>query len=442
MPLRGVAAFKTNIFYVTLQEFLQRKEVDARQTCEGCDNRAWVERKCAECDEWLCAACCRAHAHVRMSRDHHLLSPEDLRGGNYDELIKECFEPLACGRHGEPLKLYCCEATCSAPICTVCKSTDHVSHRAIALEEQADAERMRMEQLLEQLRAGVGALTARGHNLKHEDRITSSVRKRAHEEINARLEEVVTAVVRSIGDYAESLHGDVEKMAKEHRKKLSEEMNQTKIELKNMVSTQMFAESLLNFGKAEETVSMSSTVCDRLSRFKSPPASSVQPWRHPTLHPPREPSNDELAELFGHITFSGEVIKSVEIRSFSAAAPSDDKEAAITDVIVDESNNIVLVDKDNRKLKVFDKLGKLKLDTGSDIFKVPNRLSTLRASGNFLVKDDKFIRILRPNGEFVSTFASSLKQPVGMRENRNGEILITDWMTGLIHRYYLSIISK
>jgi hypothetical protein len=40
VPSRGVNAIKTNIFFVTLQEFLDRKEVSDDQGCDGCDSGA------------------------------------------------------------------------------------------------------------------------------------------------------------------------------------------------------------------------------------------------------------------------------------------------------------------------------------------------------------------------------------------------------------------
>lgn len=76
-----------------------------------------------------------------MTKDHHLVSPEELETGQYDELIKESFEPLICSKHSEPLKLYCCDPLCQAPICTVCKTTSaHDQHEAVELTNQAKKE--------------------------------------------------------------------------------------------------------------------------------------------------------------------------------------------------------------------------------------------------------------------------------------------------------------
>ena len=74
---------------------------------------------------------------VKLTKDHHLVSSAELESGKYDAMIKESFEPLMCSKHGEALRLYCTEPSCSAPICTVCKTTQgHDGHAAIELTEQ------------------------------------------------------------------------------------------------------------------------------------------------------------------------------------------------------------------------------------------------------------------------------------------------------------------
>jgi len=74
---------------------------------------------------------------VKLTKDHHLVTTAELESGKFDAVIKESFEPLMCSKHGEPLRLYCTEPSCSAPICTICKNTQgHDGHTAIELADQ------------------------------------------------------------------------------------------------------------------------------------------------------------------------------------------------------------------------------------------------------------------------------------------------------------------
>lgn len=86
---------------------------------------------------------------TQITKDHHLASVDELQAGRWDDMIKACFDPLLCGQHKEPLKLYCCQPACSAPICTVCKTTmGHDGHLAIPLEKQGAKESDNLVSLL------------------------------------------------------------------------------------------------------------------------------------------------------------------------------------------------------------------------------------------------------------------------------------------------------
>ena len=87
-----------------------------------------------------------------MTKDHHLASLDELQAGRWDDMIKACFEPLLCSQHNEPLKLFCCHPACSAPICTVCKTTmGHDGHQAVPLEKQGIKDRENLTSLLTNL---------------------------------------------------------------------------------------------------------------------------------------------------------------------------------------------------------------------------------------------------------------------------------------------------
>ena len=176
VPARGVAAMKTNIFAVTLQEYIERRSLASGQVCEGCDSGARAKRKCLECNDWLCSQCCHMHKKVRMTSDHQLVSASDLQTGKYDQLIKDTFEPLYCSIHGEPLKLYCTDNYCRAPICTVCKSTPgHDGHLAIELDSQGRKEANYMAGMMNEVQRSVNASNAKIGRLKQEDKVTSQV---------------------------------------------------------------------------------------------------------------------------------------------------------------------------------------------------------------------------------------------------------------------------
>jgi WD40 repeat protein len=133
------------------------------------------------------------------------------------------------------------------------------------------------------------------------------------------------------------------------------------------------------------------------------------------------------------MTFEGEVVRSVLLKSFSAQTEYDDKECALCDVSLDNDGNIIVVDRDNRKVKIFDVNGNLKMSTAEDDFKTPNRVTFLRHTNTILVKDEKFIRVVGLDGHIIGTFGDrDLRQPVGLAQSETdeGHVMVTEWTGG------------
>lgn len=436
VPLKGVAAMKTNIFYVTMQEYVERKSLNTSQICEGCDSGSRPRRKCIDCNDWLCSQCCVMHKKVKMTKEHLLVSLKDLQTGKYDQLIKDSFEPLLCSKHGEPLKLFCTHPMCQAPICTMCKTTSgHDGHAALELNRQAEHDCREVNHLLHNTERCISITTTKLNNLKHEERVTSQLRKQLHKGINSRMEEILELFATELGKYAEALHSEVEGHVKEHKQALLKESEVSKHNLDSMVAAQMFGKTLLEFGRAEELVSMSKEVRDRLHKYQVSPDVTPPYWKQPRLHPPDEIDPNDLAILFGRLTFEGEVVKSAMVKSFTAQVDGDEKVCALCDICITRDHELVLVDRDNRKIKVYDSMGRFKFAFGNNVLRSPNRVVSLRDSNRMLVKDDKALKLLERDGTFVCNFAPSLRQPVGLAENMDGEVLITDWMSGCVHVY-------
>ena len=436
VPREGVAALKTNIFAVTLQEFCDRKLLTDDQKCDACDNDAPVGRKCIECNDWLCSRCCAMHGKVKVTRDHHLVSSVELHSGKFDELLKENFEPLICGKHGEPLKLFCLQPTCLAPICTVCKTTlGHDGHAAVELDEQAKKEAASIHALMGNMDSSIAAAKIKITNLKREDKQTSQVRKSVNADIDRRVEDIISKLTTQVKAYAEGLHYEVETLAKEHKKDLCKEMDESKHSLQAMTVAKKFAENLLGFGRSEEMVSMSRDVINRLQQFQTPVQTSAPGWRQPRLNPSDNIGHDAIAKLFGTMTFEGEITKSVFVSTFSAKMDDDDRPCALCDVSINDDNIIVVVDRDNRCLKLFDRVGTLKQTIGRNIFHSPNRVTVLRFSQRLVIKDNRSLLLMNADGSHVGTFTDRLQQPVGLGQSANGEVLVADWMSGMIHGF-------
>lgn len=228
-------------------------------------------------------------------------------------------------------------------------------------------------------------------------------------------------------------------MSKEHRKDIVAETEACKNRLQAAVSARSFSEALLSFDRPEELVSMSREVKSRLEDFQTPVDTMPPSWKEPRLNPsaalePEDGDDRLIAKLFGELTFEGEAMSRsmpVAARAFSAKWAHDEKECALCDITLDHNNNIIVMDRDNKRIKVFDHEGKLRMlsDEAADL-KSPNRCLFLKNSELILIKDEKDLKLLGPDGRFVGVFNDRLKQPVGLAQNESGEILVTEWMSG------------
>ena len=112
--------------------------------------------------------------------------------------------------------------------------------------------------------------------------------------------------VKQVGEYAEKLHGDVESMVKEHKSDIASELDKAERNLSSMEVAMRFGKNLLDFGKSHELVVMSRDVCDQLGKFTTAPKTEPPGWRQPRLQPADDIDQDDLASLFGQLTFEGE----------------------------------------------------------------------------------------------------------------------------------------
>lgn len=248
--------------------------------------------------------------------------------------------------------------------------------------------------------------------------------------------------MRRIQRYAENMLTKIEELAKEHRREVLEESDLCRDQLQAAVSARSFSEALLSFDRPEELVSMSREVKARLEDFQNAVDPTPPGWKEPRLNPPSalevdemEPGEDRLmATLFGELTFEGEAMsRSVPVaaREFSARWTHDEREPALCDVTLDGEGNIIVVDKENRRVKVFDGEGRLRVMSEEEAdLKSPNRVMFSHMLGLIVVKDEKVLKLFTTEGIESGVFTQKLKQPVGLAQNNIGEILVSDWMNG------------
>ncbi|XP_072016945.1 uncharacterized protein [Amphiura filiformis] len=105
--------------------------------------------RCTECDDYLCKQCFAIHKSQRHSKDHPIITLQELREGKVPDA--NATEQKMCVQHkGESLLFYC--ETCDVPICRQCVFVighRHPEHKQALLEQAAKGMNEQLKHLAE-----------------------------------------------------------------------------------------------------------------------------------------------------------------------------------------------------------------------------------------------------------------------------------------------------
>ena len=109
-----------------------------------------------------------------------------------------------------------------------------------------------------------------------------------------------------------------------------------------------------------------------------------------------------------------------------------------TGIFVTKKHDYVIADHTNKCVKVFNKLGQLKLEFGNEHLKKPWNVVVL-ANGNIVVSDPGApdVKIFNHEGVYIKSFdyANNLQEPYGLALSRRGEVLVADKGANCIYVY-------
>ncbi|XP_048249660.1 uncharacterized protein LOC124119043 [Haliotis rufescens] len=135
-----------------LVEFLQIKH-DKKVLCSECLEKTAAVSRCEECQSYLCKECDFVHRRHRVSRDHSILSLNDVLKQPIQSFGKRHFCPNHPKHH---LEFYC--ATEEKLCCVFCIVLDHRDHELQKLEEAAATRKEELDTKIKQVHAHVNRL--------------------------------------------------------------------------------------------------------------------------------------------------------------------------------------------------------------------------------------------------------------------------------------------
>lgn len=134
------------------QSVLDGKDQD--RNCDLCVENRPGEARCVECKESMCNFCVQAHRRSKASKHHTIIMLDEHKA-------KDLETPLGdkCSHHDEDLAYFC--RPCDAPVCKVCRATDHRGHRTRPVSVIVGDRRKQVEDKIETLQNGYVLLLER-----------------------------------------------------------------------------------------------------------------------------------------------------------------------------------------------------------------------------------------------------------------------------------------
>ena len=112
--------------------------------CDNCQKEdETVGKRCKDCMQFLCSPCAEFHQRSINTKDHVLLSKDELKANQPAENASA----MKCSKHDEVIKFYC--NTCQETICMSCTILDHKQHKLFSVEESASGAQNEVQNLVE-----------------------------------------------------------------------------------------------------------------------------------------------------------------------------------------------------------------------------------------------------------------------------------------------------
>lgn len=101
VPAKGIEAFPLNFF---INNMLTVLAVQNPTKCTNCEDSSQATARCLDCVENLCSNCVFAHKRIRQTKDHRILSFDEIQANEIKDIIR-C--PSFCSVHPREVLFSC-----------------------------------------------------------------------------------------------------------------------------------------------------------------------------------------------------------------------------------------------------------------------------------------------------------------------------------------------
>ncbi|KAK7507617.1 hypothetical protein BaRGS_00001552 [Batillaria attramentaria] len=419
------------------------------RTCSYCrfdgKNEA-AEALCLDCVDDMCEACTTAHKKTRLTRNHTIAPYNQILNGLFDHDIRNCQEPL-CPKHSAPFVNFCRD--CEMLTCKTCNAESHRGHSLEQMEAALTRLQPEAKSFVQGLRKRVPTLTEYQAFLKAQLQ---------------NLEKTRSEVVEAVKQQAENIHAMVDahrdvtlaELDKEFSKEEATINGRSKdldVAKKSLESNAEFLGHLLALGSPPEVLQLHAAIMARLKQLIQMQPNAMTQRLAPSFQP-GPASLQNMRIMFGTLDLQRVPINQEEggpkaKLSISTLLPEPlDPPQLITSIPVKQENDckevwpsglclrkekMVVVDRDNKKVKIFDCNSKPAKLTFQFSGKAEHMLkqpfdAVLLENGVVVVTDHEAekVKIFDVTGKWIGDLEGDFRHPRGIAADNKGQLVVVD----------------
>lgn len=253
--------------------------------CDSCETEdSAAKYRCDQCLQFLCDFCAQAHRRMSVTRNHVIVSIEELLSRVELSGPVALQRPYFCKRHkGEPFRYYCQD--CREQLCRECVE-QHRTHATTLLEEAATQTKRSIIQALKKAQVNskpvVNSLLTVKSTMKDVDKSVTHV--------NNAIKKTFDRLIELLQIRARELFNEVDLIRTSKIKLLQRQQQQIETSLETTITGCTLAEHVLKEGSSVEILNLGPHIINRLEEL------AIQKYNKAILQPQED----------SHIEFTNE----------------------------------------------------------------------------------------------------------------------------------------
>ncbi|XP_065052654.1 E3 ubiquitin-protein ligase TRIM71-like isoform X3 [Rhopilema esculentum] len=260
---KGVKDFPPNFIILNMLDFVAVKNSDKKPIlCSSCNEQLPATARCIDCMDFLCYACHSAHGRVRITKDHQILTLEQIKMS--EDAWRLLHRPITCAVHPvEKIQYFC--LTCQDTICRECTMTQHPSshHEYTILSKAVDVQKGDIMSLHRALQQKVPLLSRACQDIDETARKLDARSDLIRNEIQER----TPRLIRLLQERESQLLADLDVLVMNKKKVLKKQMDLFDQEFKRLSTSTNFTEQVLSFSSEAELLTIKKQLCENLKNL-------------------------------------------------------------------------------------------------------------------------------------------------------------------------------